>query len=81
MIKIQTAGSWNKITVAQAIQYYTINNATPHSKKSRRGSIEAGKFADLVLLNEDILSIDPVKIRDVRVLMTVLGGKVIYEQK
>jgi len=70
-----------KITVAQAIQCYTINNAYAAFEEKQKGSIEVGKFADLVMLDEDILLIDPVKIRDVHVIMTVLGGKVIYEQK
>jgi len=69
-----------KITVDKAIQCYTINNAYAAFEEKQKGSIEVGKFADLVLLSDDILTIDPVKIKDVRVLMTVMAGKIIYQQ-
>ena len=45
-----------------------------------KGSIEVGKLADLVVLSDDILTIDPVKIKDVKVDMTVFDGKIIYER-
>ena len=69
-----------KITVAQAIQCYTINNAFAAFEEKQKGSIESGKYADLVLLSDDILSIDPVKIKDVQVVMTVVNGKVVYKK-
>ena len=69
-----------KITVAQAIQCYTINNAFAAFEEKQKGSIETGKYADLVMLSDDILSIDPVKIREVQVVMTVVNGKVVYKK-
>ncbi len=69
-----------KITVAEAIKAYTINNAYAAFEENIKGTIEAGKLADLVVLNEDILMIDPVKIKDVKVDMTVFDGKVIYKK-
>lgn len=69
-----------KITVEEAIKAYTINNAYAAFEDNIKGSIEAGKLADLVLLNEDIFLIDPVKIKDVKVDMTVFDGKVIYKR-
>ncbi len=68
-----------KITVEEAIRCYTINNAFASFQENDKGTIEEGKFADFVVLSDDILSIDPVKIKDVKVLMTVVGGKVVYE--
>jgi len=47
-------------------------------EESYRGSISTGKVADLVVLSEDIFSIDPMRILDVRVDLTVLGGKVVW---
>jgi len=44
-----------------------------------KGSISSGKLADMVLLSDDVLTIDPVKIRDVKVLKTIVGGKVVFE--
>ena len=44
-----------------------------------KGSITAGKLADMVLLSDDIFSIDPVNIREVTVLKTFIGGKLIWD--
>jgi predicted amidohydrolase YtcJ len=46
-----------------------------------KGSIAAGKLADMVLLSDDVLAIDPVKIRDVKVLKTWVGGKLVYNAR
>ena len=43
-----------------------------------KGSITTGKLADMVLLSDDIFTIEPAKIRDVRVLKTFVGGKVVW---
>lgn len=76
-------GGWipeQKISVAEAIKCYTIHSAYAAFEEDVKGSIEAGKLADLVVLSEDILTLDPVKIKDVKVDMTVFDGKVIYER-
>lgn len=70
-----------KISVKEAIECYTINNAYAAFEEKEKGSISVGKLADLVVLSDDILSIDPVKIESVKVEMTVLGGKTIYVRK
>ena len=44
-----------------------------------RGRIEPGRFADFVLLDSDIEAIDPSGIRDIKVLKTICGGRVVYE--
>jgi hypothetical protein len=44
------------------------------------GRIEVGMFADFVVLSDDLFSISPEKIRDVRVEMTVVGGKIVYKR-
>lgn len=46
-----------------------------------KGTITPGKLADLVILSEDIFRIDPVQIEKVRVKMTIMGGRVVYEKK
>ncbi|MEW5799117.1 MAG: amidohydrolase [Bacteroidota bacterium] len=70
-----------KISVKEAIECYTINNAYAAFEENEKGSITVGKLADFVVLEEDILTIDPVKIENVQVSMTVLGGKIVYEKK
>jgi hypothetical protein len=67
-----------KISVKEAIEAYTINNAYAAFEEEEKGSITPGKLADLVVLAENILSIDPVLIEKTRVAMTVLGGRVVY---
>lgn len=69
-----------KISVKEAIECYTINNAYAAFEENVKGSISIGKFADFVVLSDDILTIDPVKIETATVEMTVLGGKIIYKK-
>jgi len=69
-----------KITVQEAIECYTINNAYAAFEENEKGSISPGKLADFVVLSEDILSVDPGRIEKVSVEMTVVGGKVVYEK-
>ena len=68
-----------KLTVAEAVEAYTMGSAYAEFQESKKGSITPGKLADLVLLSDDIFTIAPEKIRDVRVLKTVVGGKVVYD--
>jgi predicted amidohydrolase YtcJ len=70
-----------KISVQEAIKAYTINNAYAVFEEQEKGSITPGKLADLVVLSDDILEIDPVKIESVSVDMTVLGGKIVYDAR
>src|SRR5215831_17227042 len=68
-----------KLTIQEAIEAYTMGSAYAEFQENEKGSIAAGKLADMVLLSDDVLSIDPVKIRDVKVLKTWLGGKLVYD--
>ena len=68
-----------KLTVDESVRAYTMGSAYAEFQESEKGSITPGKLADMVLLNEDIFSIDPIKIRDVKVLKTIVGGKVIWD--
>jgi len=68
-----------KLTIKEAIEAYTMGSAYAEFQEKEKGSITAGKLADMVLLSDDVLTIDPVKIRDVNVLKTWVGGKLTYE--
>jgi predicted amidohydrolase YtcJ len=70
-----------KISVVDAIKGYTINNAYAAFEEKEKGSIEPGKLADMVVLSDDILTIKPEKIQNVKVLMTIFDGKIVYERK
>jgi len=75
-------GGWfpeQKLSVPETIEAYTMGSAYAEFQDSVKGSITAGKLADLVMLSDDIFTIPPEKIRHVHVLMTILGGKVIFD--
>jgi predicted amidohydrolase YtcJ len=64
-----------KITVAEAVHAYTMGSAYASFDEKIKGSIEPGKLADLVVLTDDIFSIDPVKIADTKVYATIFDGR------
>jgi predicted amidohydrolase YtcJ len=70
-----------KLTVSEAVEAYTAGSAYAEFQDKDKGSITPGKLADLVLLSDDIFTIDPVKIRDVKVVKTIVGGRVVWDQE
>ncbi|HSE49662.1 MAG TPA: amidohydrolase [Terriglobales bacterium] len=70
-----------KLTVAEAVEAYTMGSAYAEFQEREKGSLTRGKLADMVLLTDDIFSIPPEAIKDVKVEMTMVGGKVVYERK
>jgi len=66
--------------VKETIDAYTMGSAFAEFQEREKGSITRGKLADLVILNEDILSIEPVRIKDVLVETTIVGGKVVFQR-
>jgi hypothetical protein len=69
------------LTREQALRFYTINNAKLLFKEDRTGSLEPGKLADLVLLDTDLLTCPEDKIAQTKALLTMVGGKVVWEGK
>jgi predicted amidohydrolase YtcJ len=69
-----------KLTVPQAVHAYTVGSAYAESQEQEKGSLEPGKLADFAVLSDDIFHIDPVKIEDVKVEMTVSGSEIVYER-
>jgi predicted amidohydrolase YtcJ len=68
-----------KLTIQESIEAYTMGSAYAEFQENEKGSITVGKLADMVLLSDDILHIDAVKIRNVKVLKTWVGGKLVYD--
>jgi len=68
-----------KITVEQALLAYTKNAAFASFEEKIKGTLETGKLADFVILDKDITSIDPVMIRDAKVLSTYVGGIKVFD--
>jgi predicted amidohydrolase YtcJ len=75
-------GGWfpeQKLTIAEAVEAYTMGSAYAEFQDKDKGSISTGKLADMVLLSDDILSIPPERIRNVKVLKTFVGGRVTFD--
>ena len=62
------------LTIEEAIHAYTVGSATASFDEQRKGSITAGKLADLVVLDQDLTAIEPDGIGETRVLATMVGG-------
>ena len=67
-----------KISMAEAVAAYTSGSAFAEFQEREKGSIARGKLADMVLLSDNIFKIDPGQVRDARVILTIMGGKVVY---
>ncbi|HVH85619.1 MAG TPA: amidohydrolase [Terriglobales bacterium] len=67
-----------KISIEEAIEAYTLGSAYAEFQDKEKGSITPGKLADLVLVSDNLLKIDPRAIRDAKVEMTMVGGKIVY---
>jgi hypothetical protein len=70
-----------RLTLEEALHAYTLGSAFAAFEENEKGSLAPGKLADLVVLSDDLFSIPPEKIKDARVMMTIVGGKVVYEAK
>jgi predicted amidohydrolase YtcJ len=68
-----------RIPLEEALMASTRNGARAEFMEHAKGSIEPGKLADLVVLDKDIFSLHPERIKDARVAMTVVGGRVVYD--
>ncbi|MFN7914283.1 MAG: amidohydrolase [Vicinamibacterales bacterium] len=73
-------GEDQKITRQEALKGLTISNAWLTFEEKTKGSIEVGKFADMVLLPEDLMTVEAKKVEQMQVLMTIVGGKIVYQQ-
>jgi len=68
-----------KLTVAEAVEAYTMGSAYAEFQEKEKGSLTPGKLADMVLLSDDIFTIAPASIRDVKALKTIVGGKLVWD--
>lgn len=74
----EVIGANQRISPFEALQTMTINVALQYDEETSKGSLAAGKLADLVILSGNPLSVDPGLIRDIKVIETIKGGKTIY---
>jgi predicted amidohydrolase YtcJ len=68
------------VSVIDALKMWTLWAAKSMGEEGLKGSIETGKYADMVVLSDDILTMHAEKLKDVRVLKTIVGGRVVYER-
>jgi predicted amidohydrolase YtcJ len=74
-------GPDQRITPLEALKAITINAAAQYSEEKSKGTLEAGKLADLVILDKNPLKVDAMAIKDVKVVETIREGKTIYKAK
>ncbi len=70
-----------KITLAEAIEAYTMGSAYAEFQEDEKGSLTPGKFADIVILSDDLFAINPKNIPDARAVTTVVGGRVVWNKE
>jgi predicted amidohydrolase YtcJ len=69
------------LTREQAIRSYTIDNAYAAFEENIKGSLVPGKLADIVVLTNDLIQCDEADIKNTRVVMTIIDGKIVYQAK
>ena len=75
-------GGWfpeQRLTVEEALRAYTLGAAYAAFQEKEKGTVSPGKLADVVVLSDDLFQIPPERIKDVRVEVTIVGGRVVYQ--
>lgn len=77
------AGGWfpeQRLDLETSLRSYTVNNAWAEGEEASKGTITAGKLADLVVIDRDLFTLQPSQIKDATVVMTMVGGRVVYDK-
>jgi len=69
------------VDLETAIRGYTINGAYANFVEQNRGSIKTGKYADFVMISDNLFEIAPDKIKDAKVVWAMVGGKEVWKQQ
>ena len=72
-------GPDQRITALEGLKAMTLWAAEQHGEQATKGSLEPGKLADLVILDNNPLTVDPMAIKDIRVIQTLKEGQIIYQ--
>ena len=75
-----TLGEEQKISVEEALKAITINGAYQYFEEGSKGSLEPGKLADMVILSDNPLDVDPPTIKDIQVIETIKEGATVYRK-
>jgi predicted amidohydrolase YtcJ len=74
-------GGWypeQRLDLETSLRSYTVNNAWAEGEEASKGSLTVGKLADLVIIDRDLFKIPPTQLKDAKVLLTMVGGRVMY---
>jgi predicted amidohydrolase YtcJ len=74
-------GGWfpqERLDLETSLRAYTANNAWAAGEEAIKGMLKVGMLADLVVLDHDLFAIAPDRIKDVRALLTVIGGRLVH---
>jgi predicted amidohydrolase YtcJ len=74
-------GGWfpeQRLDLETSLRSYTVNNAWAEGEEKAKGSLTAGKLADFVVIDRDLFAIPAAQLRDAKVLMTIVGGRVVH---
>jgi predicted amidohydrolase YtcJ len=74
-------GANERIGVYEALRAVTVDAAWQNFEERKKGSIEAGKLADFVVLAENPMTVPPMRIKDIPVLETIVGGEIVYRRQ
>ncbi|MBN1894892.1 amidohydrolase [bacterium] len=80
----QPAGGWHpeqRLTAGQAIEAYTLGSAYAEFMETEKGTLEPGKWADITVLDRDLLNAGPEEILRARVIYTIVGGNVVFRNQ
>lgn len=76
-------GGWlpdQKLTVDEALRIFTVEGAYASFEENIKGTLEVGKLADIAVLEKDIYEVEPDEIKDIKVDLTIMDGKIVYER-
>ncbi len=71
---------WESITLKNAVKYYTLGSAYQLHMENKLGTITRGKFADMIVLDQNIFKVPIAKVDQTKVLTTIVNGKVVYKK-
>ena len=77
------AGGWlpeQRVSVETALRGYTSGAAYASFEETSKGTLEPGKLADLIVLSQNPFEIDPIKLHQTRVLLTLVGGEAVHDE-
>jgi predicted amidohydrolase YtcJ len=80
----QPEGGWfpkQRLTLQEAIHYYTVGSAYASGEENLKGTLSPGKLADIIILDRNLFAIEPEQILATNVVMTMLGGKIVYAEE